>query len=499
MQQVNGTRHPSHGPMTHRTSRRGRLATAGTAMLFVSLLAAAASGCSTKSDGDDAVRATVAPRGEGYRLEVRRGQGAPHLGVTADVFRFDKTIEVEAGGTLVRIAYTVDLEPFADGLEAGYVGSIATATASVPFHLRARSELKVAGLTLAATAGAVLSVRASDFSFPYDIRISQGFALVPPSRAADGTLGDERSAAFDLRTRDVRVQAADGDASASGALAGLQLEATDGSGDCIDVAAKPGQVTVNGSTALLGQQQGTSTAALRPRDLVGGGGGGLIEGEGRLTSAEGTLLVKQRCQELLPGGVCAAEQLRSPRGCLVAGLSGCFLRGAGLAAQGCAVGAGGAALYCAGGALLTTAGTAEPLCAIPAAAAAGCGLGGLAIGAIVSLTCDGTTVPATVTGQSEDDTQCQRNERFTPERTDQASGCFDKKGVMRCYSARHHPCAGVHTHGKLTYNQARGGRCVSVTKKAVRCDGPFSAGGECAGPTTECGAGGPHTSGIYEY
>ncbi|MBL8716518.1 MAG: hypothetical protein JNL79_11015 [Myxococcales bacterium] len=96
-------------------------------------------------------------------------------------------------------------------------------------------------------------------------------------------------------------------------------------------------------------------------------------------------------------------------------------------------------------------------------------------------------------------TSCPRNESFSPERTDDASGCTDKKGALRCKSARHYPCDGVHTHGTLSYNEVRSGKCVAVKKKAVRCDGAFTVGGACVGSTVECGAGGPYTSGTWPY
>jgi len=94
---------------------------------------------------------------------------------------------------------------------------------------------------------------------------------------------------------------------------------------------------------------------------------------------------------------------------------------------------------------------------------------------------------------------CPRNESFAPIRTDNATGCTDKKGNVRCYSSKHPPCAGVHTHGKLSYQEIRSGVCKAVQKNAVRCDGAFKVAGPCGStPTVECRVGGPKISGIHE-
>jgi hypothetical protein len=94
---------------------------------------------------------------------------------------------------------------------------------------------------------------------------------------------------------------------------------------------------------------------------------------------------------------------------------------------------------------------------------------------------------------------CPRNERFTPDHTDDARGCIDKKGNLRCYSGRHAPCAGVHTHGILKYQELRNGICKEITKyNAVRCEGPFMVTGSCGSvSTTECRDGGPEISGVF--
>jgi hypothetical protein len=93
---------------------------------------------------------------------------------------------------------------------------------------------------------------------------------------------------------------------------------------------------------------------------------------------------------------------------------------------------------------------------------------------------------------------CPRNEKFVPERTDNSMGCTDKKGNIRCYSRKHPPCAGVHTHGMLHYQEIRRGLCTEVAKEAVRCEGPFIVSGPCGSVSTvECRDGGPETSGIF--
>lgn len=94
---------------------------------------------------------------------------------------------------------------------------------------------------------------------------------------------------------------------------------------------------------------------------------------------------------------------------------------------------------------------------------------------------------------------CFRNESFFPIRTDNAMGCTDKNGKPRCYSRRHRPCAGVHTHGKLSYQKIRNGVCKTIERDAVRCEGLFKVSGQCGSvPTVECWDGGPETSGIHE-
>lgn len=110
------------------------------------------------------------------------------------------------------------------------------------------------------------------------------------------------------------------------------------------------------------------------------------------------------------------------------------------------------------------------------------------------------TIPTTVATDVPDDRPppCPRNEKFSPRATHNATGCTDKIGNIRCYSARHYPCAGAHTHGSLSYQEIRGNDCKQIIRKAVRCDGPFSVGYSCNGPTVECRSGGTEMQGIFE-
>ena len=160
--------------------------------------------------------------------------------------------------------------------------------------------------------------------------------------------------------------------------------------------------------------------------------------------------------------------------------------------------------YCMGGTLLSTGGTTTPVCSIPALATVGAGVVGAVSGLAAGLIfCPGQPPIRVVTGAmnaaaAQEQNGCSRAEVFKPKRTDEARGCFDRKGLSQCYSARHSPCAGVHTHGSLEYNEVRGGRCVRVNKpKAIRCEGPFRIAGGCSGATTFCGVGGTATTGIF--
>ena len=85
---------------------------------------------------------------------------------------------------------------------------------------------------------------------------------------------------------------------------------------------------------------------------------------------------------------------------------------------------------------------------------------------------------------------CPRNESFEG-RTDNARGCNDRNGQLRCFSKRHFPCAGVHSQGFVSYQEVRRGQCIKIRRKAVRCEGAFEHLGACGQRSTvECGQGG---------
>ena len=115
-------------------------------------------------------------------------------------------------------------------------------------------------------------------------------------------------------------------------------------------------------------------------------------------------------------------------------------------------------------------------------------------------TSDGKGANPGLVTSATDESECVASDYFAPDRTDKSVSCTDKSGAKRCFSARHYPCDGVHTHGFVYRNEWRSTRCVRRQIKAVRCEGPFYDAGSCGSqPTVECGAGGPHSSGIYEY
>lgn len=108
------------------------------------------------------------------------------------------------------------------------------------------------------------------------------------------------------------------------------------------------------------------------------------------------------------------------------------------------------------------------------------------------------TIGGSKTG-SQTELPCPRNETFSADRTDNATGCTDLFGNVRCFSRRHYPCAGVHTHGKLSYQVVRNNNCIQVTRKAIRCDGPFSVTSQCGSiSTVDCSQAGSEIAGIFE-
>lgn len=101
-------------------------------------------------------------------------------------------------------------------------------------------------------------------------------------------------------------------------------------------------------------------------------------------------------------------------------------------------------------------------------------------------------------GGTQAEIPCPRDETFTADRTDNATGCTDLLGNVRCYSRRHYPCAGVHTHGRLSYQEIRNNHCIAVTKKAIRCEGPFRVTCPCGSiSTVACSQGGTETAGTF--
>lgn len=136
----------------------------------------------------------------------------------------------------------------------------------------------------------------------------------------------------------------------------------------------------------------------------------------------------------------------------------------------------------------------DPPCAVVLFAAVG------AIYVVSALTAQQmtTAVDAILSWQAEqEEVDCPENAVFRPTRTDDALGCRTPTGQLRCYSRRHPPCTGVHTHGIRDYQEVRGGKCVKVSKKFVRCDGLFVELGACVGSTVECGKEGTRAVGFF--
>ena len=177
------------------------------------------------------------------------------------------------------------------------------------------------------------------------------------------------------------------------------------------------------------------------------------------------------------------------------------LNGCAVAASwaGAATGFGVTAFYaagaCAGGTLVTTAGTTTPICVVPAAAGAAGVLAGVAAGGVAYLACAQTGTRSITKAQSRDN--CPRNEQFEGDLYHYVQQCFTKKNEIRCNTSLHYPCAGPHLHGWLTYQELRGGNCVSVRKKAIKCQGALAPPGPCQGPTTYCGQGGADLWGTH--
>jgi hypothetical protein len=116
------------------------------------------------------------------------------------------------------------------------------------------------------------------------------------------------------------------------------------------------------------------------------------------------------------------------------------------------------------------------------------------LGAVIYTTTVFTEALAKVINQTiadymaqQDAFRCPQDVSFQPTRTDKAMGCLTATGQLRCYSARHFPCLGIHTHGLLSANEMRNGRCIRSTKKFISCEGTFLIDPFCVGPTVDCG------------
>ena len=315
---------------------------------------AAGIGCSEKPKD---VHVSVIGQAGGYQLELRRGEStSAEVKVSADVFRYDKRINVEAGGKRLTVDYNIALQPFAEGLEAGYIGTVSMdGGAGEPFRLEARTTSAVAGLTLDATTAGVLTVRPAATGFPYVVRMAQNFPFVPasdaplpedpssssnlPPSAAAAAATTPTLAPMTLRVLDTTPASGEVDANLNdveGESAGLTLMPADGSDEpCVSVAATPSTATVNGTPVALAippSRGTTGTASLRgdklgavaPREegvLVSGSGddgGALLASDGKSLMVKPSELLSSQCSQLTSAPVCTADQIRSTQGCLVA-------------------------------------------------------------------------------------------------------------------------------------------------------------------------------------
>ncbi len=307
-------------------------------------------GCGEKSKD---VRVSVVGQEGGYQLELRRGDStSAEVKVSADVFRFDKRIRVEAGGKRITVDYNIALQPFAEGLEAGYIGTVSTeGGASEPFRLEARSTADVAGLRLDATSAGVLTVRPNATGFPYVVRIAQNFPFVPASDeplaeepfSSDGvsTTGATATTLTPKALRFLDMAPVPGEpetpsADAEGESSGLTLTPADGTdGPCVTVAATPEKVTVNGASVPIATSTAganAETASFRAPKLSevatreegallsgsGDDGGSPLVGESTSLVSGQSSLLNGECSQLLTAPVCSADQIRSTQGCLIA-------------------------------------------------------------------------------------------------------------------------------------------------------------------------------------
>ena len=151
-------------------------------------------GCRAPMEAE--LRAVVTPRASGYQLELRRGEvGPPEVMVRADVFTYEKRITVEAAGKSLILGYNLALQPFPDGLEPGYAGTLAVDGGQpLPFRLPARATLDVQGTVLDAGTPGVLTIRRSA-GLPYVVRIAQSAPYLPSAEGDGATASVTDSAA----------------------------------------------------------------------------------------------------------------------------------------------------------------------------------------------------------------------------------------------------------------------------------------------------------------
>jgi hypothetical protein len=219
----------------------------------------------------------------------------------------------------------------------------------------------------------------------------------------------------------------------------------------------------------------------------------------RLAAAAALLALIAACSAPTDGEVDAANPEEAVTS--ESALSGSCTLWSGLAAAGVQVTARALAAtgVCAAGALAVSAGTLEPVCLVPA--------GGAAVSAILTalatkaakLECATTTEHVIPLAEAE--AKCPPSSWFTPSHgAEFPVDCTDTVGCLK--SSFHYPCAGAHTNGTKTYQywSADKKKCVTTTKKAVRCEGP-TVRTTCAGNPAfirSCGKIGPHVSGVWD-
>lgn len=193
-----------------------------------------------------------------------------------------------------------------------------------------------------------------------------------------------------------------------------------------------------------------------------------------------------------------SEEESEPVASIEEPLSGCVVASSIAAlATGVAVGATKTTGVCVGGTLVTTGGTAMPICIVPAAGATSAAVAAVVSGGIAYLAC--STVTAT---QIRRQRPCTGS-KDTWERRDWVAECTLDNGATMCTSTIHPPCRGTHTHGFRQKEIPDGaGGCKWVNdNKLVRCEGPREKLGSCRaaglnGRVVQCGGPGSQDWGI---